>query len=161
MDELIDFLRPRYTNSNVKEPHLEIAKIGWQRVYTTNYDDVYEFACSKSNWDVQSIVVNQPPKDVNLSANDCVHINGYIKDLTRTTLHSAFKLTRTSYLTDAFSSNPWQHAFRSDVERAEAVFFIGYSLYDLDISRIIFATEQLQAKTFFVVSTTPGSSERR
>ncbi|RCS41542.1 hypothetical protein DTL42_23640 [Bremerella cremea] len=160
-DELIKLLRSEYTVSDVAKHHLDLAAVPWSRVYTTNYDNVYEFACARLPRDVNPITIDKLPSEVALSSNDCVHINGSILGLTRDTIHSSLKLTRTSYLTDAFSDNAWVDVFRSDVECAEAFFFIGYSLYDLDINRILYATKTLRKKTFFVVSKSPSSVEKR
>jgi hypothetical protein len=38
---------------------------------------------------------------------------------------------------------------------AKSVFFVGYSLFDLDIARIVASTEQMLEKTFFIVGSNP------
>lgn len=42
--DLISLLKKKYSCLNVGEEHKVIAAINWKRIYTTNYDDVMEFA---------------------------------------------------------------------------------------------------------------------
>lgn len=44
----MEFLRKEYTAIDVTSEQEIIAKINWQRVYTTNYDNVFELACEKT-----------------------------------------------------------------------------------------------------------------
>jgi hypothetical protein len=92
------------------------------------------------------------PKDVPI----CVHFNGSIVSLNRETIHSEIKLTDASYLTPLIEKSEWISYFRHDLKMAETVFFVGYSLYDLDIKRIIFENnERLKIKTFFLLGNDP------
>jgi hypothetical protein len=161
VDALITLLCQEYKISSVARHHLALASVPWIRTYTTNYDDVYELACKSIPRTVQALTPRMTPEDVVLSSNDCVHINGFIHDLSKTTIRTSFKLTRTSYLTDTFAANPWSELLRVDLAVAKAVVFIGYSLYDLDISRFLYPDERLRAKTVFIVSTTPTRIELR
>ncbi|HCW3776262.1 TPA: hypothetical protein OXK66_000837, partial [Acinetobacter baumannii] len=63
---------------------------------------------------------------------------------------SPFKLTNTSYLTEQFRNSPWSEVFKRDIKSAHAIFFVGYSLYDIDIQEIIYADKELKRKTFFI-----------
>lgn len=45
--DLVEFLRKEYTAIDVTSEQEIIAKINWQRIYTTNYDNVFELACEK------------------------------------------------------------------------------------------------------------------
>ncbi|MDA0810637.1 MAG: SIR2 family protein, partial [Planctomycetota bacterium] len=96
-DELISRLRPQYSISSVAEHHTTLARIPWLRVYTTNYDNVYETACSQLPRAVQPLTLQYQPQDVSFTRNDCIHLNGVIDQLNRQTIQSSFKLTRVSY----------------------------------------------------------------
>lgn len=161
VDALISLLSKEYKVKSVASHHTELASAPWIRTYSTNYDDVYEMACKAISRDVQSLTPRMTPEEAKLSTNDCVHINGFIHDLTKTTIRTSFKLTRTSYLTDTFAENPWSQLLRTDLAVARAVVFIGYSLYDLDISRFLYPDESLRNKTVFVVSKNPTRIEIR
>lgn len=128
--------------------HKAIASIPWYRVYTTNYDNLFEFASEGARtW--TPITTEEPPLS---TKGKCVHINGHINNLNITTLKSQIKLTHTSYSTDSFAQSPWSSQLRADMSVASAIVFVGYSLFDIDISRIIFQSEELKEKTIFIGS---------
>ena len=81
----------------------------------------------------------------------CIHLNGYIDRLNRDTLWSEFKLTEASYVSTSLIDSPWLVLFREDLRLARAVFFLGYSLADLDIKRVLSETLDLREKTFFIL----------
>jgi hypothetical protein len=59
--------------------------------------------------------------------------------------------TETSYVTSSIENSPWVTDFRYEIELADAVFFLGFSLYDLDIKRILLETTKLKEKCFFII----------
>ena len=79
-----------------------------------------------------------------------IHINGFINTVTSNNLNTSFKLTNPSYLTTHFRDSIWSEVFRRDINSAHAVFFVGYSLYDIDIQEILFDSPELKNKTFFI-----------
>jgi hypothetical protein len=88
-----------------------------------------------------------------------VHINGFILKLDERSLNSSLILTNSSYLTDKFNNSRWSNLFREDIEVARSVVFVGFSLHDLDIARIVFASSKIKQKCCFVVSEDPGEDE--
>jgi hypothetical protein len=150
--ELIQYLKDRIECTEIANHHRQLALPNWMSVYTTNYDDVYEVACSKHGKTIHRAVLSQRPESVVGKRNVCIHINGAISNLGSDTLLSEFKLTSTSYLTQHFHESQWIDKFRTDLRLADSVIFVGYSMYDLDIQRIVFATKAIKDKTFFVVS---------
>ena len=67
------------------------------------------------------------------------------------------RLTDSSYVTGSIADSPWCAAFRQDLAIAKAVFWVGYSIADLDIARLIASTEQLGEKSFFIVGQNPST----
>ena len=79
--------------------------------------------------------------------NCCIHINGSISSVSEEDLDSKFKLTRTSYVSpDSFVNSPWYYYFKKDLEQSSAVVFIGYSLYDIDIEKLLFSSPALRRR---------------
>jgi len=161
-DQLIELLHNEFTASDVAPHHLNIADVPWKRVYTTNYDNVLEVAYSRLhrrlNPATPSDNIRRAPRDGTM----CVHLNGFIDRLTTDSLWNEFRLTSSSYASGSLLDSPWISAFRQDLRIARAVFFIGYSLADLDIKRVLFESQELRDKTFFVLrSGTEKSSGRR
>jgi tetratricopeptide (TPR) repeat protein len=159
VDRLISYLKAEFTASSVQPYHAEIARVPWRRVYTTNYDNVLELAHAQVSRKITPVTssnsIKKTPKD-----GLAVHLNGYVDSLDRDTIWNDFKLTETSYASSALSS-PWVDLFRHDLAQASAVFFLGYSIADLDIKRILFDTPELRSKTFFVLGLTPDAVTHR
>lgn len=159
--DLIEFLRKEYTAIDVTPEQEIIAQINWQRIYTTNYDNVFELACEKNKKKIQSVTLSDRPNDFKNKSNLCIHINGDIKRLTQEKLNSEFKLTNVSYLTEDFNKSEWLTLFRSDLQTAKSIIFIGYSMqYDLDLQRIVYLTPKLIDKTFFIISEQASKTEQ-
>ena len=78
-------------------------------------------------------------------------MNGSIDSLTNDTIQSKFKLTDSSYSSpDSFLKSEWNYYFKKDLEQASAIIFIGYSLYDIDIERILYEVPYLKEKIYFI-----------
>ena len=154
-DALIKELQELFTAKTVCNYHRGIASLPWKRVYTTNYDNVFEFSSQLEGLRVTSVTsgtnIYQIPKD-HLT---CVHLNGYVQTLNREKIQTELKLTDTSYLTNSIAESKWCILFRQDIKMASAVIFIGYSLYDLDIRRILAEVGEAKEKTFFCVGPNP------
>lgn len=156
-NNLIALLERLYTASEISSAHKRMPEINWSFVYTTNYDNVLEHAYQQGRKKLVPVTPEKDGRDYVMKRNVCVHLNGYIDDLTPTTLNNSFKLTNASYLTESFLASNWAFMFRRAVETARAVFFVGYSMYDLDIRRIMYQNTISKEKTFFIEK--PGLSE--
>ena len=87
-----------------------------------------------------------------------MHLNGAINSLNEAALNSSFKLSNSSYIApDSFTTSKWSYPFKRDLERASAIVFVGYSLYDIEIQKILFENPEFKAKTYFVTRRDPDS----
>lgn len=137
--ELIRLLKSEFICRTPLPEHIELAKIDWQRIYTTNYDDIIEKSCKHIGKSITSVTTSS---EINHKICEdslvCLHINGFIHAVTPDSLQSDFKLTSISYNTDQFTTSQWGAMFRNDLKSFQAVIFIGFSMaYDLDIRRIV------------------------
>ena len=145
----MEFLKDTFKAVGVKESQEELGKYSWKRVYTTNYDDVFEFSSLKNKKRSTSITLTDRLRDFKNKNGLVVHLNGSIANLTTPQLSAEFKLTDSSYLTTEFTQSEWITLFRNDLADADAVFFIGFSgKSDLDIKRILIENDRLKNKTF-------------
>lgn len=80
---LVDELIKSFSTTDVRDYHVYIASLSWKRVYTTNYDNVFEFAALQSGKEWTPITLEVGPT---ASHHRCVHINGHINDLNIKTL---------------------------------------------------------------------------
>ena len=162
--ELVDVIKDEFTVSEVTAAQKQIAEIPWRRIYTTNYDNVLEEACSPLNRNLKPLTLSATARlrDTRAaSETQCVHLNGFVELLDSDKIGSELKLTDSSYLTASVSESPWAILFRQDLSLARAVFFVGYSLWDLDIRRLLFESPELSQKCFFVIGEHPEDATRR
>ncbi|BDX06488.1 SIR2 family protein [Planctobacterium marinum] len=158
-EKLIDLLLQKYTVKRVSRAQTSCAKIPWKRVYTTNYDTVFETAAKEIGTKYIPVELSSNVKAHLEKRNICLHINGHIDNLNRNTLNDSFKLTTKSYLTDYFTRSKWCSVFKQDVNLAKSVIFIGYSMYDLDIARVIGSVSDIKSKCIFITGDNPNLAE--
>ena len=158
--KLVALLVRQFQVAELGPEHPTFGRIPWKRIYTTNYDNVVELAYRDNKRPIVPIALADNIRRVREESAQCVHINGFIDDLTDETLFTTFKLTDTSYSSSTFLASPWAGQFRHDVAAANAVLFVGYSAHDLDIKRILLDTPDYVRKTFFVVGTNPSELTR-
>lgn len=146
---LIETLTKQFSVKEVTDTHKTIMSINWKRVYTTNYDEVAEFASSKNNYFLKPVTLSSDCINP-ASQKVCVHINGYIKNLTEFTLMKEFKLSDTSYDSEILKGKPWFDFMEKDFLSAKAIIIVGFSLSgDIDISRIL-SVPAISSKIIFI-----------
>lgn len=154
IDILVNFLKSIYTLKDVPLAIENICKHNWRRIYTTNYDNAIELASTKVGKIRTPISLTDDPTIYSKENNICIHINGYIDHLNYSNINEDFKLTASSYVSsDEFEESGWYYCFKKDLENSNAIVFIGYSLYDIEIAKILFKGNY-KTKTYFIVSNT-------
>jgi hypothetical protein len=128
----------------------------WRRIYTTNYDDVIETICSDNRKPITTHgmkdAVSQPMPDT----TQLLHIYGNIGRSSAREFSETFLLTERQRDNSPFLNSPWMRAFHDDVLASSSVIFVGFSLTDIDIRRLLgtMPTEVLQKIHFINRSTT-------
>jgi len=157
---LIGLLKNCFTVKDVSPSHEKIARVNWRRVYTTNYDNCFELASGKVGKVISPITLEDSPAKYFRSRDICIHINGAIQLLDNESLEKSFKLTESSYTnSDAFSDSSWAYRFKKDLEVCSQIIFVGYSLYDMEIKRLLISNEAIKGKTFFVTRENVSNKE--
>ncbi|MFA6630083.1 MAG: SIR2 family protein, partial [Sulfuricurvum sp.] len=156
-NELIDLLKNVFTIKEIKDYHETIINLPWRRFYTTNYDFVIRDAGLKNSKRIKCVTTSDSVSENLNEKNLCIHINGHIDGLNTETLNSSFKLTDSSYLhSDALNDSPWVDVFQQDLIHASAIIFIGYSLYDYNIKKLLFNfKEEFKNKIYFITREKP------
>lgn len=156
---LVELLLDIFSIKKVLPHQISIASAPWRRIYTTNYDICIEEAGKESGKRIHTVSLNDSPGDYLNHRNSCIHLNGSIRTLTKESLNSTFKLSESSYLSaDSFVDSDWYYPFKRDLEMCSALVFVGYSLYDIEIQKILFANKDFKNKTYFFTS--PKVTER-
>lgn len=156
-NKLISLLKRQFDLKRVDQTHVSICKIKWRRFYTTNYDKSIEAASRESGKVVECIDIFCSPREYYKREGLCVHLNGSLDALTTESLETRFKLSTSSYVSaDAFTNSEWKFYFRKDLERSAATVFVGYSMYDIEIQRVLHSNSTLKEKTYFITSPSPS-----
>jgi hypothetical protein len=154
--DLIALLKANYTLRSTSQSHQTICSLPWRRFYTTNYDLSIELASQKSGKIIETVDLSDSVREYYQRSNFCVHLNGSINNLTEDTLENSFKLSSSSYISpESFVTSNWFYPFKRDLDRASVIVFVGYSMYDIDIQKIMFNDEYLIAKTYFITLPEP------
>lgn len=148
--ELVKEIQSLFTVATYQDYHRHISRLPWRRIYTTNYDNLLE-TCIRADAVVPNVATLSDDPRQSLDSKTIVHLNGFAERLSRSYWDPDAILTTTDYLTDKVRSSPWAEVFRSDISLADSIIFLGYSLYDLDIARILFENPDTISKTFFVL----------
>lgn len=155
--QLYDYLVERLTVTDVNRELAEFYKLPWRRIYTTNYDGAIEMA-RKPSRSTRSFILSDSARENPDGA--IIHINGYIEKITPQSVVDELQLTDYSYATSNFSSNlEWSQLFRNDLRLARSILFVGYSLADLDVARMLVSESALKEKTYFFISPTASEIE--
>lgn len=149
---LVDYLKEKFTVTEVQEWQKRISSHNWRRIYTTNYDNIIEVSSNRVGIHRYAVAVS---KNAESSTGDkdkqIVHLNGYVDYIDKKNLMSSTKLTSQSYIDTHFLDSSWRSEFEIDLDHAKSIFFIGFSLdYDLDLKRIISSNKNTKEKTYFV-----------
>lgn len=151
IDDLIYILEDEYNIKNVCDYHELIAEINWKRCYTTNYDFGFELASKNVGKKIKSINPLSNFEE-NREGNMCIHINGDMNILNKNSLENEFALSDISYVNNKFSATYWFKLLQKDFENASAIVFIGYSLYDELIKKVLSSNKKFKEKTFIITS---------
>jgi len=146
---LINALRKQLEISSIDGVLTALASIPWIRIWTTNYDDAFERALTEANKSHHSITTADGVRAAQGNRLLLIHINGDLKRL-KQSLTPDFILTSESYATNMFMSTEWSTVLRNDLQRAKSIIFVGYSLADIDIARLVFNPELYRSKVHFV-----------
>lgn len=148
--KLVSKLIEYYRCNDIEDEHKEIADLDWIRVYTTNYDNVFELASNRVNKRRTGYIISDEMKYIERK-NSILHINGYIEKLTIDQLNDQFKLTTTSYMREDFSDTKWCGLFRNDLARARVVVLIGVSMdYDEQLQKMLSENPNYKNKIIFI-----------
>ena len=157
--DFIKLLKDTYTLQEVGPSQISICSIRWKRCYTTNYDNSIELASAKSGILKERVDITDSRNEHYKKADICIHLNGSIDSLNEESIENRFKLTTSSYISsDTFVNSDWNYAFKTDLERSSAIVFVGYSMYDIEIQKILYDNKKFKEKTYFITS--PNTSQR-
>lgn len=156
---LMQLLRQKFTVKTIQQHHKDIAAAPWRRTYTTNYDLCFERSAADAGKAITTVDISDAPAQYAGMNDLCVHINGSLNSLNAESLNTSFKLSTASYLSpDSFLTSSWHFPFARDLEFCSAIVFVGYSMYDIEVQKILHENDHYRSKTYFI--TRPSAKER-
>lgn len=149
VDFLYNLLERKIVAVKVDPRLVTLYDLPWRRIYTTNYDNAIEFAIDGRR-PISSLSFDKPPKSA--APGSIIHINGSFRDVSPANISSGLILTDYSYSTSRIIESEWYNFFLKDLSAARAIFFVGYSLSDLDIQRALVSDKSISRKSLFFIS---------
>lgn len=140
--------------SEYSENQAHILNLPWKRIYTTNYDGLVEKILTDKDKKFKSVNllesngINKEP--TNKNAVEIVHLNGRLSGVDFSDFDRKIRLTKASYASTEFFKSNWYSRFSSDLSFCSCFVIIGYSVYDLDIARVLYSDPHLMRKTYFI-----------
>ncbi|MCM1173842.1 MAG: hypothetical protein NC341_02195 [Blautia sp.] len=161
-DRLVQTIKKKLMVGNIEDEHRKLYSYNWQRVYTTNYDEVPRIATRTNVNTLIPVTLHTKRREEDLNNNLCIYINGYIGKLTIESLKNEFKLTGRSYLSaQELLKSEWGAVFTEDIETADCIIIVGLSLeYDLEIKKFIY-NQNVVGKTMFIESMDISPDKKR
>lgn len=152
-EDVLQVLKDNYLLVAPSQANIDICSIPWRRIYTTNYDNSVELSHQANKKSILSLSLLDKPQDfIKHEQAICLHLNGSIQNASADDLDTKIKLSDASYMSaDFFLDSKWRSVFNRDVEHCSALVFVGYSLYDFDIEKVLNDRPHLADKTYFVV----------
>lgn len=149
VDFVYDVISKRYTVTASDERLKAVVNIPWKRIYTTNYDNAIQIARAGVR-PVSTLTLDDAPSSATVGS--IVHLNGFVKQVSPSNLESGLLLSDSSYADSRLLETGWLSALERDLRTSRAIIFAGYSLYDLDIERVLVKAEGTDRKAYFFVS---------
>lgn len=156
-EKLFNLISETFRTKKTNKDYSWLAKADWRRIYTTNYDDLVETTYRASSKTINSLLMTDEPALMTSNDTTCLHLNGFVEKMALNKFNAEFKLTETSYLSKMFSNGKWKTIFNADLRECDYIFFIGYSLYDIDIELLLIENSEIKDKIIFVTSPAPDS----
>ena len=152
--DIVDLLKARFFVTSSKDFHSKVSCLPWQRIYTTNYDNLIEKCRRDAGFSTDSKTLSDQPSD-GMSIGSIIHFNGFIEKLNAQNWDTDMILATSDYFSGKVANSDWAQIFRQDCTLADSIFFFGYSMYDLDIGRILYQNPDIISKSFFIVGKNP------
>lgn len=156
---LLRILAHRLKAIRIADFQKSILSLPWNRIYTTNYDNIIRD--SIPNKQILHIGLNnlndELPKNSEKKTS-CYYINGYL-DFIDPPL-SNIVITKTDYELNLSARSNIIDNFRVDASLSKYIFFLGYSIYDIDIARILQNDISLCNKIFLIVGDNISSLDK-
>ncbi|MDC7784295.1 SIR2 family protein [Rhodoplanes sp. TEM] len=137
--------------------HKSVISLPWKRIYTTNYDDLIEKCLNSAGKPFRSLNAAKDADPYERDKVSVVHLNGNFSEMGCLDFDSLIRLTESSYIAERFSQRPYFASFRNELRTSGAVVFVGYSMADIDVAKLLKDVREVEEKTVLVIG--PAADE--
>jgi hypothetical protein len=142
-------LREEFTLVEQSKWHsLLLTKVPWKRIYTTNYDNAIELAFSTEGKKANAYSAMSKFAAPHAMSTTCVHVNGMVGRIDPSNVDDELRLSNLSYAKKTFEDSEWSDLLANDLAYCDRCVFVGFSMRDLDISRLAIS-QQTRGRVFF------------
>ena len=147
--DLMCLLKQHFSISSVTDDMTEIVKFPWERIYTTNFDNAVELACTRAKRSFDCRNNLDHGSDISTKKLEIIHLHGSADKWDSSNFERSCILGAESYL-HLDTIKYWLDKLRSDVDRATVVVFVGFSAQDLHLNQVLYNASGTRSKIFFV-----------
>ncbi|BAQ67588.1 hypothetical protein NHU_00418 [Rhodovulum sulfidophilum] len=152
INEYFKIITECFSVRSVSEDLRTISGFPWKKIYTTNYDDSLEQACTRIGKSFQTLTAADRPTDIVGGRLPLVHLHGFVNSFRIDTIREECILDFSSNVANAVYEGPWGTELKNDIATSDVIVFLGYSLYDPEVSKLILKGNISKSKIFFVNS---------
>lgn len=134
----------------VSEDMKSIMSYPWSKVYSTNYDDSIEISCEKIGKPKQTLTPADKPSAILPGKLPIVHLHGFVNHFRVDTIRDECILDYNSNVANRVYEGPWATELKNDISTADVIVFLGYSLYDPEIAKLVLQGGNSKKKIFFI-----------
>lgn len=157
---LNETLQPILTTKSITADHSEVISKRWRRVYTTNFDDVFEFGLLSCGMQPDPVSFCEPVRK-GKDQTQVVHLHGYIHRCSNENIDDELVLTERSYVRQLAKPRPWFDQFTDDIRFCQSLIFLGYSLRDTPINALLLSDSGIREKTHFITDTKTSERDKK
>jgi hypothetical protein len=147
---LLGLLRDRFNVSHVTDEMIDIARLPWDRIYTTNYDNTIELACRLSERTFKSLNNLDSSKVVPGGGIEIVHLHGCAEKWDIHNFDRSCILGADSYFEAESALGHWLNKLQDDYDRASVFVFVGFAAGDFHLNRVFYNAREARPKVFFI-----------
>ncbi|MCF6304897.1 MAG: SIR2 family protein [Rhodobacteraceae bacterium] len=148
----LNLLNETFFVKSVPNDLVDILRYDWDRIYTTNYDNALELSAQLAGKKARALTPQDDHKAQPHDNLQIVHLHGFIQQFDLDNVKTSCILDYNSNVANSVYDGPWAERLRLDIDSADVVVFIGYSLYDPEIAKLI-RSAHTKDKVFFINST--------
>jgi hypothetical protein len=148
--KLLALLRDRFKVSHITDEMIELVRFPWDRIYTTNYDNALQLACTRAGRNFKTLNNLDTPEAIPGSGVEIVHLHGCAEKWDIHNFVRSCVLGADSYFEADKALGHWTGKLQNDFDRARLFVFVGFAAGDFHLNRVFFNAKEARPKVFFV-----------